>query len=381
VIRILHTSDLRLGACFPELGLSGTRMRAALRDTLSNIIDACIQHRVHVLLIAGNLFDSSSVAPNTVAFVAEQFDRLAKTTRVVILPGDRDPYDSGSIYRIPPMDRPPPHVRILRDAVATVVFEEIDLSVMGRPITGPDSGSRPLQGFSRPDTTTHCVAAACGSVILPMKTATQDYPISPAEIEASGFEYVALGHWTSSFDFSRGSVRAFYSGSPAALSPDAKGAGGCLVVDLGVENVEGGIRVSRVMTGSISWTDLTLDTSGYRAPADLLGELIRHQGSGNIVRVRLIGAAKPDWAVDFREVMEQLESKFLHLQIDDETVLSPEALDSVDVVDTSVAGQFVRTVRARIAATEGDDSARWSEAALVGLRLLRLGGDREETSS
>ena len=59
-LRLLHTSDVHLGATFKVLGERGREQRRQLEATFARVVTLAIEERVSVLLIAGDLFDSAS---------------------------------------------------------------------------------------------------------------------------------------------------------------------------------------------------------------------------------------------------------------------------------------------------------------------------------
>ncbi len=78
-----------------------------------------------------------------------------------------------------------------------------------------------------------------------MARANRSSPITPAEIEASGYDYIALGHIHVFGDVSQGGTRAFYCGTPAPLYASSE-AGSVLQIDC----VPGEpVRVERLTVG------------------------------------------------------------------------------------------------------------------------------------
>jgi DNA repair exonuclease SbcCD nuclease subunit len=56
--------------------------------------------------------------------------------------------------------------------------------------------------------------------------------IDATDIEKSGLDYIALGHWHSFQDFSQGATAACYAGSPEPIDMDQKGAGNVVMIAL-----------------------------------------------------------------------------------------------------------------------------------------------------
>ncbi len=63
MIRLLHLADVHLGRPFQMLGEKGASKRRALEAALVRAVDAAIERRVHLVLVAGDLFDSPKPSP------------------------------------------------------------------------------------------------------------------------------------------------------------------------------------------------------------------------------------------------------------------------------------------------------------------------------
>jgi hypothetical protein len=96
-----------------------------------------------------------------------------------------------------------------------VRFAEFDLEIWGHAHRDYFD-MKPLRG-PRPRTTRHQVAIAHGHYEPPENLATPLRPswiFSDPEIDATGADYLALGHWDRPVRVGNGAVPAYYSGSP-----------------------------------------------------------------------------------------------------------------------------------------------------------------------
>ncbi len=75
-IKIVHTSDLHLGATFSALGEKSKLHRIDCQNVLSRIVDLCIKERANALLIAGDLFDTPGPQKSLVKCAANELERL-----------------------------------------------------------------------------------------------------------------------------------------------------------------------------------------------------------------------------------------------------------------------------------------------------------------
>ena len=100
LVRIIHTSDVHLGAPLGWLGHRAADQREALKGAWSATVDRALSERADCLIVAGDLFDSNNPPASTVRFVLKELDRLASAseTETVILPGSHDFLSLGSVY-------------------------------------------------------------------------------------------------------------------------------------------------------------------------------------------------------------------------------------------------------------------------------------------
>ena len=132
---------------------------------------------------------------------------------VIILPGNHDPLTPDSVYRrsdIPKL----PHVHVLgfRQELS-VEFPEIGLEIWGHAHRDYDTMA-PLRD-PRPRTTRWQVVMAHGHYEPDgLARLHPSWLFGDAEIEATGADYVALGHWNRAARVGNGNIAAYYSGSP-----------------------------------------------------------------------------------------------------------------------------------------------------------------------
>src|SRR6185312_5002823 len=100
MLRLLHTADVHLGARHADLGEQAAAQRERQIAAFRRSVDLALAERVDLFLIAGDLFDSNTQPPRSVARVGAELRRLVDGgIRTVIIPGTHDCYDRSSIYR------------------------------------------------------------------------------------------------------------------------------------------------------------------------------------------------------------------------------------------------------------------------------------------
>jgi len=204
---VAHSSDLHVD--------DGYTMRAWGGDgngPLAAVIDAAQAARADILLLAGDVFEHNRLK----ADILGRTHALLTTAPmpVVMLPGNHDPLTPDSVwYRGGLGDINGVHV--LGIAGDTVGFDAYDIEIWGR--AHPDYGDiDPLQGAPARRASRHVVAAH-GHFVEERPAgdaARAAWLLTPDDIDATGADYVALGHWNVPTDVGTDNVPAHYSGSP-----------------------------------------------------------------------------------------------------------------------------------------------------------------------
>jgi len=231
-LRLVHTSDVHLGA-YAGNGDGRCHERRLLMDgTFRRVIDLANDSGASMLVIAGDLFDNDRVPEDTVAFAASEIRRFRGQT--LLLPGNHDPIDPGSIYWRHDMEAIAKRLTIVREHRGELMEPEgIDAVFWGRGYLESDWHFKPLEGLpERLDRRWH-IALGHGHFIPEGGDSHRSLPIREAEIAAAAghWDYMAFGHWEPHADVSSGGVTAIYSGAPMPLSDANRRAGMAAVVD------------------------------------------------------------------------------------------------------------------------------------------------------
>ena len=232
-LRLVHTSDVHLGAYSGHGDGTWAERRELIEQTFARVIDLANDVDADALLIAGDFFDNDRIDEATVYFAGEQIRRFQG--RSFLIPGNHDPMDDGRIYWRYDLEWMAPRLRILREHPGELVHcDELDLVVWGRAYRDTDWHFRPLEGRpERQDGRWH-VTLAHGHFVPEGGEVNRSLPIHEHEIAAGvgHWDYVALGHWEPHRDVSSGGATAVYSGAPLALSDSNRMAGWAMVVDM-----------------------------------------------------------------------------------------------------------------------------------------------------
>jgi len=211
---LLHLSDLHLDAPFTALGLE---RRTDLRATLGRILALARERRVDAVTIAGNLYEQDYALPDTAAFLAQQFARLAPI-RVFIAPGERDPYTNDSLYAL---TRWPENVTIFSQGQLTSVELTPGVTLWGAACP-PARGGATLDGFQCERPGINLLLLHAADADRPAPGAEGMFTVSTSAIRAAGFDFALLGHHHAARLWPEDTPCCLYPGSPEPLGPEAE---------------------------------------------------------------------------------------------------------------------------------------------------------------
>ena len=388
MLRIIHTADVHLGARHDDLGEQASAQRARQFAAFSATIDLALAEKVDLLLIAGDLFDSNVQPKRSVERVAAELKRLAESKiRTVIIPGTHDCFDRSSIYRaydlkaLAGSTADDDLVTILTPDRPSIHLTACDVIVHGPVFAtkrAPHSPLRDLAGTPGDSPATWRIGMVHGSIAIPGKTERDDVVITTEEVAATGFDYLALGHWHSSQQSRAGGVTYAYAGAPEAVALDQDRAGKVLLVEL--DQIDGRrlVTVQEKAVGTTRFEKIEIDAANIPSQPALI-ETLGKRGDRNLVLdARVVGVRPDELDLNLDEIESALAGSFLKVRVRDVSLpaLTEGALPSPD----TIAGAFIRDLEARIAELEaasasgGDGQRATAEAAELrdALRLGRL---------
>jgi DNA repair exonuclease SbcCD nuclease subunit len=374
VTRIIHTSDVHLGAPLGWLGPRAAEQRDALKKAWTTVVDRALSERADCLIVAGDLFDSNSPPASSVRFVLKELDRLsnASETETVILPGSHDFLSLGSVYASYEREfKRLPRVTVLGlDGRSSVVLKRSGVAVHGNP---PRSNRSSERQFARLRTRTDCrwnVAIAHGSVEV-VPGAGDDHPIALSELSSMEWSYVALGHWHSWREIEGTTALAVYPGSPETVALDQTGAGHAALVVLD----EAGASATRIPVGRRSIVEARVDVSGASTAEDVAERVRRaaQPDADTIVRLELTGLLDLHSGFEGAELLEILSSEYFHVALRQRAFrIASGDTDISDLPERFVIGRFARILREQLAATQGEEQRQELEDALkLGVAMLQ----------
>ena len=233
-MRVLHAADFHLDSAFGALTAEQARQRRAeSRRSPERLVEWANDHGVQLLLLAGDLFDGGELRGDTAPLLARALG--AFRGRVVIAPGNHDPYTADGPYA---RTLWPDNVHVFtEDRMQAVTFPELGCTVYGAAFTAPEiPEDHVLAGFTAPEDGLVHIGLLHGDVT---GGDSRYRPLTTASIAASGLDYLALGHVHSCTGVVRaGRVAYGYCGCPEGRGFDELGDKGFLYGDIGPGTAE-----------------------------------------------------------------------------------------------------------------------------------------------
>ncbi len=216
-VRIAHLADPHLGIRqYHRQTPSGINQREHdVANAFRAAIDGVIAERPELVLVAGDLFHSVRPGNASIIFAFRQFQRLLSAlpgTPVVLIAGNHDTprsAETGSIFGL----FEDMGVLVAAGDARRFDFPELDLSVRAVPHQALVGGERPAL---RPEgSASRQVLVLHGDIegVIPTAPGIQEYGgavVTPTELGAGEWSYVALGHYHVQREVA---PRAWYAGS------------------------------------------------------------------------------------------------------------------------------------------------------------------------
>ncbi len=375
-LRVVHTADLHLGSAFRSFPVLAGRLREEQLSHLARLVSFCAERQVHVLLIAGDLFDTPLPPARLAGTVAELFASIPDTA-VFLAAGNHDPAFIDSPYRLQAW---PANVHCFTDTFSSVDLPVLPVRVHGAGFTATAAPATLLPQAARPaDRERLNLLVLHGDLVTPGQGSVYN-PVTLEWLDRLGMDYTALGHRHDATDLlPAGAGFAAYSGCPLGRGFDETGIRSIRLIEFSQSGGSSAraawsCRSSAVPLGGRIFLDTPVDVSGcatHEAIADRILEQLSAAAPADwadaIHRVRLQGEAEDTLAVSVGLIQQMLGHRCFAIEILDEMA---HPLDIAALaVEASLRGTFVRLMAERIAAARASGQDR--EAGLASRALTR----------
>ena len=368
MIKILHCADLHLDSPLSVLDISKAEARRRdLRAALTSMTMFIKSNPVDFLLIAGDLFDGEFVSRDTVALLCREFASIPDC-RVIIAPGNHDPYTFASYYRLADL---PENVYVFDSPeVKSFDFPDKNTTVYGFAFTSDALDVCPLDGFEVTSRERINLLVAHGELDA---SESKYCPIPSKTLASCGFDYAALGHKHTHSGVNRcGDGYVSYSGCLEGRGFDECGIKGAVlaVADKKDGKLEFAARFERFCKRYYEIAEC--DVSGAESNADVLTRLAQfikdaHYGEDVALRVYLRGSVSSDFKLS-TAFLEAQFSQLYRIELVDATV--PLADVGRLSCDPTLRGAYYRSLAPMLKSEDASEREIATMALRYGLAAL-----------
>jgi exonuclease SbcD len=206
------TGTLRIAHC-ADIHLDGTAHGSDHRAAFAAALAAMRDHNPDLMLIAGDLFDSNRASAETIEWAMDTLGR--ERAPIVMIPGNHDCLEDGAIFARYDFATIPNVTMLTSPDGSLAYLPALGVAAWGKGMTEHSPSFRPLGGY--PDRPADCrwyIGLGHGLLVPHGGDTHRSSPIHLREVEASPFDYLALGHHHAALEIVTDRAVAAYSGSP-----------------------------------------------------------------------------------------------------------------------------------------------------------------------
>ena len=281
-LRFVHAADLHLDSPFVGIkAIAPDNVADALQDATfgayENIINLCIDERVHALLVAGDVYDSADRSLRAQLKFVEGLKRLDDAgIRSFVCHGNHDPLDGWEAR----LDYPPGCMRFDTKAESVPVFEDDPERAVVHGISYPtrDVYDNLALRLGKGDPEAFSIGLMHANVGSDANHANYS-PCCLEDLAGSGMGYWALGHVHTRQVLSERSPTVVYPGNPQGRHPNEPGARGVYLVEVDEGN---DLHLDFRVVDVVRWDQSVLDISRIDTEQDLIDAL--HQSMDDALK-------------------------------------------------------------------------------------------------
>lgn len=361
----VHTADWQIGKTFGRFdGEKGAVLRQARIDVIDRIAEAARGAGARHILAAGDIFDSETLKPETVATV---LGKLALHRDLIwhFIAGNHDPARPGGVWHVAAGLRPAGNIRVHLKPEPTEM--EPGVFLLPASLTAKAMSSDPTAWMDQAATPagTIRIGMAHGSIKGFGGLGEAKVAISPERAETAGLAYLALGDWHGALEIN---PRTWYSGTPEPDGFVDNAAGHVLIV----RATAGRAQVERAPTGRFRWIERTVEAPAADGLAALETEIaaLGPAAGALILRLRLAGATDIAGEATIAQRAELLRRMVFALQEDRSGLAVVVDREDCARLDDPALASVAERLAAR--ASEGGSASEREVAQLALRRLLAL---------
>lgn len=387
-LAFIHTADWQIGRPF---GTFDERKRTLLKEARLTVVDriaeAAAASGANLVLVAGDVFDSPTVADQV---LRQTLARLAKHAGLIwhLLPGNHDPLRPAGVWE-----------RLARIGLPANVVVHVkpepyllagDAILLPAPLTAAASRTDPTAWMDTAESAPGLIriGLAHGSVRGFGSDGQAAQQISPSRAQSAGLAYLALGDWHGALCVTD---RVWYAGTPEPDRYPDNEPGHVLAVHVGAAVTSGPppVRVERRTTAHFAWTERPVlieqaaDWDRLAADIAAVGARPGVTADRQLVKLVLRGAVTLAERARVEAGLAALEPALFHLEADLSGLYDRAADDDLEALSDDGLRAIARRLQAMVSdPTAGGDAtiARLALRKLIRLDAQMADRDRPEAA-
>ncbi len=331
-MKFIHTADLHLCSSFAASALAtdtALEHRKQLWATFNNIIDACINDDIDLLLISGDLFETDYASITDIKRAFDAFKRIPNT-KIFISCGNHDPLSANSYYKLVEY---PKNVYIFPNRLTFVELDEFNLAVYG---FSWDKNRYETPPFSIPSADPSKTNILC--LHADVITASHYFPLKPKDFAGKNFDYIALGHIHKPMQVDN---KLFYCGSPEPLNFSEEGRHGYFKGEI----LDGKLKVDFVNCARRRFCCIEVKVTGEMDSNDIkaaIASKCKINPSDNIFDIKFTGNINPQ--INLADIISDINDKFYCLKYTDETSLDYDIKKLYNENKNNIIGKYISSL-------------------------------------
>lgn len=335
-IKILQTGDLHFDTPFKDLNKKISLIsKEELLEVFSRIIELCLINSVDILLLTGDIFDNLTVDKKTLFFIKNQIERI-ENIRVFISPGNHDPYNDKSFYK---MIEWPKNVYVFKDNIENVKIEELKTVVWGAAFTNNYIRKSLLKNIKIEEDYINIMTIH--GELSNSDEGNEYNPITKEDIGLSGLNYIAIGHRHNFSGIQKSNNTYYgYAGCPQGRGFDEVEDKGVILGDITKDTVNLEFVRTSKRNYYIKNIDITNTNSYEEIKNIILSEISEEERNLNFYKIILKGEVESYFNINEEVVLEKVKDYFYFIKIIDNTKIKID-IDTI-AKDYSIKGVYAR---------------------------------------
>lgn len=361
----LHTADWQIAKAFARLPEDASvPLRQQRIDTIKAIAQLAEQKQVNAVLVAGDVFDMSSVADKTIRAVINAMSGFKGAW--LLIPGNHDPAVPEGVWTQMRRLGVPDNVHLLDQPVPFWLVED-QIVVLPAPLLRKHEANDLTKWFDTYPTAPHVVriGLAHGSVDnrLPDRGEAPN-TIADNRAEEADLDYLALGDWHGTIDIGK---RIWYSGAHETDRFRDNNSGNVLHVT--IDSHGANPEVTTIPVGRFRWVQLAPSLHGEDSAQDLQRELLAlgEPYENLVLQVSPRGTATLSSKHKIAEVIAEWEARVHYLEYLEEGLVGEASSDELNEICGS---GFIANAVQSLNAIQNDADHPDQESAQLALQLL-----------